>query len=382
MQKLLKINILAMEKIEVKKNFIQQAAYTLLFITLLIYGLIEAKQFLYPIFLAVLLSYLLFPLVNFLEKKIKIPRALAILLGLIVAFVFLYGAISFMVSQIKNLASDIPALKRQAIDNLKAFQAYIDTHFGFSIEEQEKWMQAKISEMLENSGKILKSVAVSATLTIEAILFIPIFTFFMLLYRDRFKNFVLKLAETKNSKLTENLLEEISSVTIRYVIGVITVVIILAISHSVALTIIGVKYAIILGILAAMMSFIPYFGTLVSGIIPLTFSLITSSNPYEPLFIALYYWAITFVDHNILTPTIVGGNVNLNPFITILGIIIAGTIWGIPGMIIIVPTLGIIKIICDNVPGLEPYGYILGIEHKKWKISRKFKKLRELDDEQ
>jgi predicted PurR-regulated permease PerM len=170
------------------------------------------------------------------------------------------------------------------------------------------------------------------------------------------------LAEKQNGKLTDNLLKQISKVTTRYVVGVLTDVAILATSHSIFLTIIGLKYSIAIGIMTAMLSFIPYFGTLVSGIIPFTFSLLISTNPYMPLLIILYFWIITFVDHNILIPTIIGGNVHLNPLITILSIIAAGTIWGIPGMIIVIPAIGIIKIICDNVEGLEPYGYVLGIE--------------------
>jgi len=224
---------------------------------------------------------------------------------------------------------------------------------------------------------ILSNIAKGASGTIEAMLFIPIFTFFMLFFRDRGKIFVLKLAEKGNSKLTETVLEKISKVTIKYIVGLMTVVLILGVSHSIALSIIGVKYAIPLAILAALFSFIPYFGTLVSALVPITFSLILSPNPYQPLFIVIYFIIITFVDHNILTPSITGGNVNLNPLATIIGLIISAHIWGIPGMIIIVPTLAVIKIVCDSVDGLEPYGYILGVKEHGFdfgKIKRIFKK--------
>jgi len=216
--------------------------------------------------------------------------------------------------------------------------------------------------------------------TVGRIVFIPIFAFFMLLYRDRAKQFIL-LVTKKNEKLTEGLLEQISKVTIKYMTGVLTVCAILAVTHSIALSIIGVKYAVFLGILAASISIIPYFGTLASTVIPLSFSLILNKNPYEPLWIIGYFLFINSVENNILTPTITGGNVNLNPFITILGLVLGATIWGIPGMIIVIPTLGIIKIICDNVSGLEPYGYILGIESKPKKVFKFMKRINKKEEE-
>ncbi len=368
---------------ERKLTALERATFILLFTILLIYALIVAKHFLYPIALAVLFSYLLYPLAAFLEEKLKAPRTLAILLAIFVAFVVLYFAGNFFALQIKHMVSDFPTLKKTAVNNLKNFQAMIETKFHVSVEDQEIWLQHQITKIFEKGGKILTVVSIKAIGTLEAILLIPVYTFFMLLYRDRWKNFILMLAEQRNGKLTDNLLKQISKVTTRYMVGVLIDVTILAISHTVFLTIIGLKYSVAIAIMTAMFSFIPYFGTLVSGTVPLTFSLLISSNPYTPLLILLYFWVITFVDHNILIPTIIGGNVDLNPLITILSIIAAGVIWGIPGMIVIIPTIAVIKIICDNVEGLDAYGYVLGVE-TKGKAMKKLKdiwsKIKEKDE--
>jgi predicted PurR-regulated permease PerM len=136
----------------------------------------------------------------------------------------------------------------------------------------------------------------------------------------------------------------------------------LAIIHSTVLSIIGIKYAVVLGIIAACFSFIPYFGTIVSGVLPVAFTLFAEENPYLAIAVLAYYVIISLIDHNILTPSIVGGNVHLNPFITILSIIVGAMIWGIPGMIIVVPVMAVVKIICDNVEDLKPVGYILGVD--------------------
>ncbi len=360
--------------------FVQKLFYFVVIIVFSYIILKEAKQFLYPVAIALLLSYLLYPVISILEYKLKFPRTLAILITLITAIVISYFILNILYHQIKFFIKDFPVFKEQALINLKRIQLSITSKINISNESQNIWIREKFSNILDFSDKILEEILKRATGTIEALLLIPIFTFFMLFYRDRGKEFVLKIAEEKNSKLTNELLEQISKVTVKYMAGVITVVIILAFCHSVFLGIIGLKYAIFIGIFAASLSFIPYFGTLVSGLIPITFSILMSSNPYEPVIILIYFIIITFIDHNILTPSITGANVNLNPLVTILGLILAAEIWGVPGMIIIVPTLGIFKIICDNVEGLQPYGYILGTKHRSIDLIFFLKKFRKKEN--
>ncbi len=351
---------------------ISKITLTLLFFIILIFILIVGKNFLYPLAIALLLSYLFFPLASFFEKKLKLPRIIAVLLTLFLGLALIFVIGEFIVIQIKSFIRDFSAIKAQAVENLNLLQINIEKYFNFPIKAQEQWFKLQMTNFLDSSNKFFSNILKTMTGTIGRLVFIPIFSFFMLLYRDRGKIFILKISK-KESKFTEQLLDQISKITIKYVTGVLTVVAILAVSHSIALSIIGVKYAIFLGIFAASISIIPYFGTLASTLIPLSFSLILNNNPYEPLWIIIYFLIINSIENNILTPTITGGNVNLNPFITILGLILGAMIWGIPGMIIIIPTLGVIKIICDNTKGLEAYGYILGLERKPRKIIRRTK---------
>jgi len=346
---------------------ILKLSFTLIFLVLLVYIMIVAKQFFYPLALSVLLSYLLFPLVSFFERKIKLPRFFAILISILLGLALIYFVGNLVLMQIKIFIKDFPEIKRQAMENIGFLQDVIAKTFNYSVKDQQVMFKSQMAGFLDTSNNFFSSVFRTATGTITKVFFIPIFTFFMLFYRDRFKEFVLRLS-SKKGQLTGALLEQISKVTIKYVAGVLTVVSILAVSHSVALSIIGVKYAVFLGILAASISIIPYFGTLASTLIPLTFSLILTSNPYEPLWIVIYFLIINSIENNVLTPLITGGNVNLNPLITILGLVAGAMIWGIPGMIVAIPLLGVIKIVCDNVDGLKPYGYILGVERKSNKI--------------
>ncbi len=334
----------------------------LLFIILLIYSVIAAKQILYPLALSVLFSYLLFPIANFLEIKARFPRALAVLFSVLLFLIITAGAIDIFIIQIQKFAAD-ETIKKQAIENFTSIQKFIESKFHIASDKQSSWIVENVQSFFESGGNS-KEILFKAIGAVEAIIFIPIFTFFLLFFRDRAERFIHKLAQKKHSELAEKLINQISKVTIKYVSGVTIVVIILAITHSIALSIIGIKYALVLGLLTASLSFIPYFGTIVSGIIPLSFTLLAQDNPYLALAVAIYYIGISLIDHNILTPGIVGGKVHLNPFITILSIIIGATIWGIPGMIIVVPFMAVVKIVCDNIESLKPFGYLLGVDKK------------------
>lgn len=363
-------------------SFFQRLTYAVIIIVFGFLILTKAKHILQPIALSLLLSYLLFPIVNFLEKKWKFNRSLAILLSLLFGLSILFGIIELLIIQIKVVIRDFAVIKHQGIQNIRAWQLFIEHKFHFTANQQDVWLQKQIAKLLDKSNKILSTLVKTSFSTIETIVFIPIYTFFMLLYRNRGRQFILKTSNLKNNLLTNELLDEISKVTTKYIIGLSTVVLILAISHSIALLSFGLKYAIPIALMTALMSFIPYFGTLISGVIPLGFSLLLSSNQYTPLLIIVYFIVITFIDHNILTPTITGGNVSLNPLATIVGLLFASFIWGVTGMIIVVPLLATIKTICDKIPGLEPYGYLIGIESHGIdfrnlikKIKNKFKKI-------
>jgi len=334
----------------------------LVFIILLIYSVVIAKQILYPLALSILFSYLLFPIANFLEVKARFPRGLAVLFSVLLFIIITVGAIDILITQIHKFAED-EAIKKQAIENFTSIQSLIEGEFNITSDEQSTWIVEKVKTFFERGGNA-KEVLFKAVGAVEAIIFIPIFIFFLLYFRDRAERFIHKLAQKKHAELAEKLINQISKVTIKYVSGVTIIVIILAIVHSIALSIIGIKYAIIFGLLTASFSFIPYFGTIVSGIVPLSFTLLAQDNPYLAFAVAIYYVTISLIDHNILTPGIVGGKVHLNPFITILSIIIGATIWGIPGMIIVVPFIAVVKIVCDNVESLKPFGYLLGVDKK------------------
>jgi len=167
----------------------------------------------------------------------------------------------------------------------------------------------------------------------------------------------------RSKRMTVNILREISTVAARYMGGVTIVVLILCVINSTGLVIIGVEYAILLGIVSAFFNFIPYFGTLMGGLVPFLFVLASTEQPFHyGIRVAILYLVVQFTENYILTPNIVGGNVKINPMIIIIGLIAGGMVWGIPGMLVVVPFLAILKIIFSHIPGLQPVAFLLGLK--------------------
>lgn len=330
--------------------------YTLFFIVA-IYGLIKAQSFLAPVFLAGLFSYLLFPIAGFLEKH-KVPRIVANLISIFVGIGVLVGIIHFFARQFAGFAEDFPQMKEQAIQNLSSIEEEISSTFGLSEHTVRDWISDSI-DGLTGSTKVFRKAFKVTSSTLIRVGLMPVYVFFMLYYRNKFHDFIIKLAPDDQKENTEDILNKVNRVAKKYMTGVFIVVLILSVLNSVGLTIIGLKYPVLLGVTAALFNFIPYFGTLIGALIPLLFSLLAMESLSYTMWVIIFFLFIQFIENNILTPNITGGSVRLNPFVTILSLIVASMIWGVAGMFMIVPFMAMFRIFCEHVPSLKPIAFLL-----------------------
>jgi len=355
---------------------IVKATFFLLFLILFFYGINEAYDFLAPILLAVLFAYLLYPFVDFLERK-KVPRILAIASGIILFLIIITGILFIIIKQVEGILSDFPALKKQAHLNIEQLTHYVQTKFGIESYKQELWLKENVSAMFETGSKFLNNTFSATTATIFKMLILPVFIFYLLFYRDHFRDFVLKVVPENKRHVARAIMMKTSRMTVNYMSGVFIVVVILSILNTAGLSIVGIKYAATFGIISALFNFIPYFGNWIGAFFPFMFALLTGDTPNLALGVLIYYAIVQFFEHNVLTPNITGGYVKLNPLVTIIGIIIAGMVWGIIGMFIIIPFMATVKIVLDYFEPTQPYGFLIGIKDSqrgkaRWK---RFKKI-------
>ncbi len=338
---------------------IQRVSYSLLAIILFVYGLIAVRNFLWPIAFGFILSYLFFPVTNWLEKH-KIPRILANLIVIIIGLGVLFSLGLYAYSKITPIAGNIPNLAESGLRNLADSFSKISEYFGFDKEEARTLIKNQVGNHLVSGGEYFQDIFNATTSTLVSFGLLPVYIFLFLYYRTKFAYFLMMIFGREHRQEVVNVLREVSRVSGRYMGGVIAVVFILCIINSAGLMIVGIRFPIALGIISAVINFIPYFGTLLGGTVPLLFALVAEDNPTMAFHVVILFIIIQFIENNILTPNIVGGNVRVNPFFIITGLVAASLIWGIPGMLLIVPFLAIARIVFSHIEAMKPYAFLLG----------------------
>ncbi len=340
---------------------VRQTAYVLLAAVLLIYALIAVRNFLYPIAFGFVLAYLVYPVANWLEVR-RVPRILANLIVIIGALAIVNGFIIAAYQILTPLAIDLPDLADKAIENLAEMGATLGQYFGFDTNNIRESISRQVDAAFEAGGEQLRDLFTATTNTLVAFGLLPVYIFLFLYYRTKFMYFLLNLAGRSRRTKAVSILREVARMMVRYLGGVIIVVFILFFINSIGLFIIGMRFAIPLGITAALFNFIPYFGTLLGGLVPFLFAFLVDGNPILAFRVVILFIIIQFIENNILTPNIVGGNVNISPFFIITGLVAASMVWGIPGMLLIVPFLATGRILFSHIHFMKPYSFLLGVE--------------------
>lgn len=337
-----------------------KATYLLLFLFLFVSALYYGKFILIPIILGALFSILLTPIANRMERWGS-HRMLSSFLCVFVMVAVVLAIIYFGYRQVAFFGSDVPRLINRLDLKMNHAQAFIERETHLTPEKQIDWLKSKLTESISAGGSFLSTLS-STTSTIATILLIPLYTFFFLFYRHKMQVFFEKITPEEQHYKVHQIIHRIQEVVQSYLSGIMIVIIILSVILSTGMLMIGVPYAIFLAVIAAFLNVIPYLGILSSALFAAFLTLLTRDSTTAPLFVLGLFLVTHLVESNLLTPNIVGSKVSLNPLTTIIALIIGEEVWGIMGMILFIPLLGVLKVVFDNVAILHPYGYLLGTE--------------------
>jgi predicted PurR-regulated permease PerM len=354
-----------MKQLLSQRLFFQHAAACLLFFVLLGFVLQYAASVFIPLAFSFLLSFIVLPLSCKLEKC-YFPRWLSAAFGILVA-VFIVGSVLTLLGyQLSSLLNDLPVFKARLNEKILEVQQYIRINWGLTIKEQNTWLSKQMESSSDSTSAYIMSFFGTTTSFIVNALLVPILAFFLLAYRSRFKKF-LELADEKYHQHTILIIEEISKVSQSYLKGVMFDTVILAILNFIGFSYFGLQYALLFAVLAAVLNIIPYIGGLVGSIIPVFMALVTLDNTWSAMGILGVGLFVQFLDNNFIGPKVIGSSVSVNPLFSTLALLIGALLWGISGMLLAMPFAGMLKVFFDNVPTLQPYGYLIG-EEDKYKV--------------
>ena len=318
------------------------------------------KDVITPVLMAFLFSILLVPLFTLLNLKLKFPRYLAAITCVLLFVAFILSILAFISYEVSYMANDFETIKKNAKSFIMEAHKYIRENFNISIWEQKKYIDNVTKDSVKNGTGTIGSAIVSVSDILLDSTIIPIYTFLFLLYKDHFIIFLAKLVNKEDHSILKDILSQIKVSINKYIVSLIFEMVIVSVLTSFGLWIIGVKYFILLGLITGILNLIPYIGILIAGVITVLASLTGTAETSMILGILIVNIIVQLIDNNILVPLIINSKVEINAFVSILGILVGGASAGISGMFLAIPLLAILKIIFDRIESLEPWGYLMG----------------------
>jgi predicted PurR-regulated permease PerM len=346
---------------EEQKSYVFNLTIKLLLLALIIAFLVVGKPILIPLAISLLFSFLLMPISKKLEDW-KFPRALAIIISLILAAALVSALIYFFYRQVLMFVNDWPQLSKQLTGKIDKIYEFISENFNYSKLEQKNWINDRISSLGSQAGSVALNVFTATGTFIATVALVPIFVFFLSYYRDKFKHFLQLEFKDERAEHAIDISKKISSVSQKYIKGLFLDILILSILNSIGFMIFGLEHAILFGVLAAFLNVIPYIGVTIGSILPIVMALVTHDGFTTAIGVGAVCVGVQFLDNNFITPNVIGGSVSINPLTAILALTISAMIWGLVGMVVALPLIGMIKVAFDNIERLKPYGYLIGEE--------------------
>lgn len=315
-----------------------------------------------PVLMAFFLSIVLLPIYRFLRAR-KFPEVLSILLPILLGAVFIAAVIWFFSIQISILANDFPQIQKNINYHLNNLSDWINVKTDFSTQEQIKFLNEQSNKLLINAGNIIGGAAGSITSAFIFIGLVPIYIYLFLSYKNLLLRFVFVWFEPDQHRKVQEVMKEIEVIIKNYLIGLLIQIAYITVLLGGILLLFGIKHALLIGVIFALLNLIPYVGALIGNLLGVMLTL-TSSKELLPIFTVLGVIGIVqFVDNNILMPRIVGSKVRINAFAAILGVFICGSLAGISGMFLALPMVAVLKIIFDRSKTFKPWGILLGDEN-------------------
>jgi len=332
-----------------------EAIKKLLILFLVFVGLHYGKDFLMPISIGAVLATLFLPLCKWLESK-KIPRGLAALVCLLILILSIASVGALLGWQIFELTEDFDLIKQRSLQVFDRVQEFIFSHVGISAEKQSQILSGQQA----NITQLIQGVAGSLTSIFTYFILILVYVLFILYYRGHIKQFIIKLSPKTHKEEVENVIYSVANVSQQYLLGLFKMIVCLWIMYGIGFSILGVNNALFFAFLCGLLEIAPFIGNITGTSITVLVAAVQGAS--LPMLIGIIgtYGIIQFIQGWVLEPLIVGSQVKINALFTIIALVVGELVWGIPGIFLAIPLIAMIKIICDHIESLKPYGFLMG----------------------
>jgi len=339
--------------------FYQKLSLVLISISILCIALIYGKDLILPILFSILLANILLPLTNYFGRK-GLHKSIAISIPLMLSIIVGIGLLYFLSSQIIHFMNDVPALKDRINEVTHSFQKWFKASTNMTITKQNQYFNNTVDDLKDSAPELVSITFVSLTGFLTYVVLLPIYTYLLLYYRKSIKAFLITVFKKDSETRVASILVESTTIAQKYLIGLLIETTLVFTLNTIGFLVIGIKYAIFLALLAALLNLIPYVGILIANVLCMFITLVSSDELTKVLWVGIILAIVQLLDNNVGMPLIVGNKVRINALVTLIGVLVGGALCGIPGMFLAIPGLAVMKVIFDKVPELQPWGTLLG----------------------
>ena len=284
---------------ELKWPFYAQATLIIIGLFALITILYIGKSIIVPFVFAIIISILLSPVVNFFVR-IKINRIIAIAITLFLSIILIAGFSTLVFSQMSRFGESLPLMAEKFTEVLNQTVAWASDYFDISTKKINIWIAGTKDELINSSGSAIGKTIVTLGGLFAVLFLIPVYIFMILYYQPLLLDFIHKLAGVDHQSKVSEMILQTKTLIQRYLIGLLIEVVVITFLYTAGLLILGIEYALILGILGAFLNLIPYLGSIIAASMPMIIAFVNKPSPWFVVLVLGLYIFIQFIDNNFL----------------------------------------------------------------------------------
>jgi predicted PurR-regulated permease PerM len=316
------------------------------------------KTLFVPMFYGLLIAIVLYPVCKWLEKR-KWPRSLAITASLMIVIALFAALIMLFILQVNAFRSDLPGLMEKISPALLQLQLWLEHSFNIPVASQDEWWQNASKNMGSSAGGMITNMLSATAAMFFTLFLVPVYTALFLYNRRTFVLFLEKITGNQYNGQLHRILDQTIHTYFNFIKGMIMVYFIVGVLNSIGLLALGIRHAILFGMLTAIMTIIPYVGIFVSALLPVSVAWITKDSIWYPIGVIAVFAFVQYLEANVIFPRVVAAQLNVSTWATLVAIIAGGILWGVSGMILFIPFVAILKIATDNLEEWKPLNILL-----------------------
>lgn len=342
---------------DLKIPFYAKAALISIGLFAFVYTMYLGQDIIIPIVFGTIIAILLNPLVNYLMRR-RINKVISITIVVTFTIAMVVGILYIVSSQIAMFSETWPLLKTKFTTSSNQFIHWLSDKFNIRVSSINAWTKETQNNAIDNFE--LGHRLTQAGSMLVTLMLLPVYLFMILYYKPLLLNFIRRLFQKEHHLVVEEVLYKTKKIVQTYLVGLFFEMLIVATLNSVGLLILGIDYAIILGITGALLNLIPYIGGVIAIILPAVIAFVTKESVYYPFLVVILYAFVQLVDNNYVIPKIVASRVKINALVSVIVLLVGGAIWGVAGMFLSIPLTAILKVVFDHIEPMKPWGFLLG----------------------